>query len=123
MICTRDESYGHPCDRDEYGQYECENHRTPHLIVVRRPVDWGIPGREHWNWDYENVFDALIKRPYKQLVDELLDPNRYDGEWHAFITLPHEIVECEGRGVPLFEGDVEKQEYVRRHSSVGRARS
>jgi hypothetical protein len=38
-----------------------------------------------------------------------VDCNAHDGEWPAFITLPHETVEWDGRAVPAFEGDVERR--------------
>jgi hypothetical protein len=50
------------------------------------------------------------------IVPVLVDCNARDGEWPAFITLPHEYVEFDGRDVPLFEGDVERREWeARRH--------
>lgn len=42
---------------------------------------------------------------------ETYDPNGHDGEWHAYVRIAHEVVEWDGYGVPLFEGDVERREW------------
>lgn len=35
-----------------------------------------------------------------------------DGQWHAVVRLPHEVVAWEGYGVPLFEGDLERKAWI-----------
>jgi hypothetical protein len=52
--------------------------------------------------------------PVPLTVPEIRDCNARDGEWHATIRLPHEVVEHEGRAVPAFEGDVERLEWEAR---------
>lgn len=53
-------------------------------------------------------------RPQHEIDQELAerdlayDPHGADGEWHAVVRMPHEIVEWEGMAVPLFEGDTER---------------
>lgn len=70
-----------------------------HMVVVAREYN-------HDLWDYvEQTFISDYTLP---------DPNARDGEWHATITLPHEIVEQDGHAVPVFEGDIERQEWERR---------
>lgn len=49
------------------------------------------------------------------LTVEPYDPHAHDGEWHAVVSVPHEVVEWEGYGVPVFEGDVERIEWERTH--------
>lgn len=82
------------------------------LYVVER--------EDHWAGGLRDFRDRLLGRypTYGQvIVHEVMDCNARDGEWHAVITMPHEIVEHEGRAVPAFEGDVERLEYERsRHA-------
>lgn len=55
-------------------------------------------------------------RPRTLMVPEIRDCNACDGEWHAVVTLPHEVVEYEGYAVPAFEGDLERIEWERSRS-------
>jgi hypothetical protein len=70
-----------------------------------------VSGLQPWPpWDYGeppdfNVFKAIPR-----------DPNGRDGEWHAVVSLPHEVVERDGYGVPVFEGDVERIEWERKRA-------
>lgn len=59
------------------------------------------------------MYGYSARRPWR--VERVLrDANAHDGEWPAWISLPHETVEWEGRAVPVFEGDVERIEWERR---------
>lgn len=72
------------------------------LYVVERQQDW-FSWPDRWgDW-------WLHRRPEYDLVDT----GARDGEWHAVITLTHEIVEHDGYAVPAFEGDLERIEWER----------
>lgn len=70
------------------------------------PDFWWVAGPE---------FDRLLAGTYAYRAT--LDPNGRNGEWHVVVTLPHEVEEYEGYGVPVFEGDVERIEWERQHAS------
>lgn len=66
--------------------------------------------REALGWTYDPIgayvdLDAIYSSTH--------DPNARDGEWHMIVTLPHEVGEQDGYGVPVFEGDVERIEWER----------
>lgn len=67
--------------------------------------------RETWLYDIGHPWI-----PWNPKINyEIVDPNARDGEWHAVITMAHEIVEWEGLAVPAFKGDVERIEWERAH--------
>lgn len=59
-------------------------------------------------------------RPREEIEQALMeqelayDPHGADGEWHAVVRMPHEIVEWDGMAVPAFEGDTERIAWERR---------
>jgi hypothetical protein len=79
------------------------------LYIVEQGVErWSIgplfgPNDPDFRCHYEYI-----------LIPEVRDCSAHDGEWHAFITMPHEVVEYEGMAVPVFEGDVERLEWERK---------
>lgn len=83
-----------------------------YVVEREREWDWLRDGAHRW---LRESFGRQVFQVFPPSVEVLLrDPNEHDGEWPAFITLPHETVEHEGRAVPLFEGDVERREWEAR---------
>jgi hypothetical protein len=77
-----------------------------HVVERRSPWPQWVPDRMLLS------VGRLEFRPVWPVRVEVVDCNAHDGEWPAFITLPHETVEWEGRAVPVFEGDVERRAWM-----------
>lgn len=73
-----------------------------------------ITMRSALNYLYDEASAPFALEAYiniNEIYSSLEDPNAHDGEWHMIVTLPHEVAEHEGYGVPVFEGDVERREW------------
>jgi hypothetical protein len=82
------------------------------LYVVERENEWG-----HFNAYLDRLAADMTGRlpSLRPLtVPEVVDCNAHDGEWPAYITLPHEHAEWDGFDVPVFEGDIERREWEAR---------
>jgi hypothetical protein len=86
------------------------------LYVVERENEWG-----NMCAYLDRLALEMTGRVYLSAqpltVPDIRDCNEHDGEWPAFISLPHEHVEWDGRDVPLFEGDVERREWEARNAT------